>query len=408
MTSWRDDPELRGKLLPDHPDDLQVLVHDGEPRRTGKGPEACWVRITGAAGVLRSPVAPKGPPGPPDPSLVRWLERTIYTGQLLNQPHQLTSVAQGASVRFVHAPGMPHPVLVTPGYESERPRWAVTPCDRCGADQMLDPPSIMAKTRFPDAPPGAVPVAFSAFCPCGGTMLLAQAPDAAQGSATPQQGFGAPQQGFGAPQQGFGAPQQGFGTSGPSGGSFTPPVNAVPAAPSSNGGRTLLFAAMGCLGLVSMCCLSGVGGVFYERWSVGDAARAHAETFLGAVQRHDWASAYAASEYQSGYGGFQTTTADELARCFTGTPLFDMTSYTCSGGSSEWPMDDYTLVPCTVTTASGATTEISVGVNSPTSTPYLGFVWFSPDATVSPAWGPCAHWSGREYYQEPPPGRVRP
>lgn len=46
-------------------------------------------------------------------------------------------------------------------------------CDRCGADQTLDPPTSMARTRFPDAPAGSAPLAFSALCPCGGTMLLA-------------------------------------------------------------------------------------------------------------------------------------------------------------------------------------------------------------------------------------------
>ncbi len=34
-TPWRTDPALVDKLHPWYPDDLQVLVHDGEPRRTG-------------------------------------------------------------------------------------------------------------------------------------------------------------------------------------------------------------------------------------------------------------------------------------------------------------------------------------------------------------------------------------
>lgn len=389
MTSWRNDPDLAGKLLPQHPDDLQVLVHDGEPRRTQRNPEACWVKITGTAGTLRSPVTTGGgPPGPPTPDRVRWLERTIYTGQLLNQPHQLASVAQGATVRFVHAPGIPHPLLVTQAYEAERGRWAVTPCDRCGADQMLDPPSVMARTRFPDAPPGAEPVAFTAFCPCGGTMMLAQAPSNGASIAPPPQ-------------------RSAFGPSGPSAGSFAPPASApVQPASGDNGNRILLFSALGCLGLVSMCCLSSVGGFFFSRSSHASAASAHAESFLAAAQRHDWNGALSAAEYGGGDGLYS---ADQMGRCLTATPLYDMTAYTCSGGDSEWPMEDRAAAICTITTPRGPT-EITITVNAPDHAPYLGYVWFSPDAPLAPTWrsGECARWSGREYYREPPPGRIRP
>ena len=415
-TPWRNDPDLVGKLHPQHPDDVQVIVHDGEPRRTQKSPEACWVRITGTSGVLRSPIAQRGATSAPTPASVQWLERTIYTGQLLNQPHALTSVREGAAVRFVHAPGIPNPLMITPGYESERPRWAVTPCDRCGADQALDPMSVMARTRFPDAPAGAVPVAFTAFCPCGGTMMLGQIEGAAASVPPPAQGgFGAPAQGgFGAPAQGgFGGspsvrPPSAFGSSGPTAGSFVPPAGAPvqPASGDGSGTRVLLYSALGCLGLTSMCCLSGFGGFYYQRASLAENGRQHAERFLGMVQQHQWASALAAAEYM---GDTDLYSVETFGACMTATPLFDMTAYECTDASGEWPLDDGAEVTCTVTTPRGPT-EITITVNSTSDYPYLGYVWFSPDAVVGPPWHgeDCARWSGHSYYLDPPADRVRP
>lgn len=172
MTSWRADPDLQGRFHPQHPDDLQVIVHDGEPRRTQRGPEACWVRVTGIAGSLRLPTAPPNVPPPVPGHALQWSERTIYVGTLLNAPARLTTVREGDPIPFIHAPGLPHPLYITPEYQHERPSWCFVPCTGCGADQALDPMTTMARTRFPDAPAGTIPIAFSAFCPCGGTMLL--------------------------------------------------------------------------------------------------------------------------------------------------------------------------------------------------------------------------------------------
>jgi hypothetical protein len=377
MTTWRSDPDLAGKLHPQHPDDIQVLVHDGEPRRTQRAPEGCWVRITGTDGVLSSPLAPPGATAPPTSQSVRRLERTIYVGQLLNQPHQLTTLAQGSAVRFVHAPGMPAPLLVTRAYETERPRWAFTPCDRCGADQALDPPSIMARTRFPNAPPGSVPVAFSAFCPCGGTMMLAHIEDA-----------------IAAPPGSVGA------------GAAAMHSSQGPARGGSSGTRMLLFGGLGCLGLVAMCCLSGVGGLFWQRSGHESVARAHVESFLGMVQARQWSGALAAAEY-GGDGSLYD--AGQFGACLMATPLAEMASYTCPSASSEWPIDDGAHVVCTVTTPRGPT-EITVTVNNTDALPYLGYVWFSSDAALGPAWhgDECARWSGRDYVDDAPADRVRP
>lgn len=73
----------------------------------------------------------------------------------------------------VRALGLPNPLQVTAAYLAERARWALAPCDVCGADQGFDPPSVMARTRFPQLRDGDAPVMFTAHCACGGTMALA-------------------------------------------------------------------------------------------------------------------------------------------------------------------------------------------------------------------------------------------
>jgi hypothetical protein len=181
VTPWRSDPHLASLFLIEHPDDLQVLVHDGEPRRTQRKPEVCWVTVTGVSQVLRFPVA--GPDAIPHTvEGAQWQERPVYAGTLLNAPAQLDSVKRGDTIQLIHTPGMPQPILVRPEYLSERPDWALVPCNRCGADQGLDAPTVMARTRFPAMPPDAVMEAFSAFCGCGGFMMLsklARDPDSA-------------------------------------------------------------------------------------------------------------------------------------------------------------------------------------------------------------------------------------
>jgi hypothetical protein len=170
---WRADPALAPRFHPDYPDDLEVIVHDGEPRRTQRPPELCWVRVTGVHAAARLPRAAPDAQAPPSAADVRWDTRPVYRGELLNQPHALTSVRQGDAVLFLVVPGLPNPLQVTDGYLAERARWALTPCDGCGADQGFDPPSVMARTRFPQMGDGAAPVMFTARCACGGAMALA-------------------------------------------------------------------------------------------------------------------------------------------------------------------------------------------------------------------------------------------
>jgi hypothetical protein len=146
---WQREPSFAGRFHEGYPDDVQVVVHDGEPRRTKRGPELCWVRITA-----------QEPGG-------------AYVGTLLNEPSHLETVKMGDSLRFVIDPKMEHPLHVTAEYLRERTEWVISACDKCGATECFDPPSVMARLRFPDAPAGSTPVAFTAFCPrCGGMHML--------------------------------------------------------------------------------------------------------------------------------------------------------------------------------------------------------------------------------------------
>lgn len=147
---WRNDPHLAGKFHPQFPDDLQALVHDGDPRRMRRGPELCWVRI-------------------------QRVENGVYIAALLNQPHTLQSVKKGDAIKLLSVAGMPHPLHVTEDYLRERRGWQITPCDRCGASECFDPPTVMAQVRFPNAAPGDQIQAFTSFCPnlnCGGSQQL--------------------------------------------------------------------------------------------------------------------------------------------------------------------------------------------------------------------------------------------
>jgi hypothetical protein len=91
----------------------------------------------------------------------------------------LKTVRNGDTILLVHTPGMPFPLNVTEPYLAERSRWAIMPCQNCGADQTLDPMTVMARTRFPAAPDGEVVEMFTSFCGCGGMMVLSMVREAA-------------------------------------------------------------------------------------------------------------------------------------------------------------------------------------------------------------------------------------
>lgn len=144
---WRDHPKLRGRFHPDAADDLQVLVHDGGPRLSDRSPEEVWVTVTGCD------------------------RDDVFSGCVLNQPHQLTTVSAGAEIKFV-ASGE-HLLMVTEKYLRERPHWKIQACDRCGLDELFDAPSDLMRAIFPDLPEGASMEMFTSFCGvCGGCQVV--------------------------------------------------------------------------------------------------------------------------------------------------------------------------------------------------------------------------------------------
>lgn len=146
--AWRQHPALQGRFHPDYPDDLQVLVHEGGPRLTDRRPELIWVRVTG-------------------------VEDDRFSGQLLNQPHQLPGLSQGDTIRFIVPQSGEHPLRVTERYLRERADWIVGPCSKCGLSELFDPPSVLLRVVFPDLPEDAEMEAFTSFCgACGGVQAV--------------------------------------------------------------------------------------------------------------------------------------------------------------------------------------------------------------------------------------------
>jgi len=143
---WREHPKLKGRFLPDHPDDLQVFVHDGGPRISSHPAELVWVSVTEIDGDL-------------------------FRGRVLNQPHKLKSVKAGSPIRFMMPDGAPHPIMVTEKYLRERVGWRIHPCQKCGLSELFDAPSDLIRVVFPNQPKDVVMSMFTAFCPlCRGVQ----------------------------------------------------------------------------------------------------------------------------------------------------------------------------------------------------------------------------------------------
>lgn len=160
-SEWREHPKLKGRFLPDYPDDLQVLVHDGGPRVSRNPAEAVWVTVTGMDG-------------------------DVFRGRLLNQPHNLTTVRQGSEIQFIMADGAEFPVMVTDKYLRERGEWIIHPCRKCGFSELFDAPSDLIRVVFPNTPPGAQMSMFTSFCPlCGGVQGVAAKDDPARSEHEP-------------------------------------------------------------------------------------------------------------------------------------------------------------------------------------------------------------------------------
>lgn len=143
---WREHPKLKGRFLAEHPDDLQVIVHDGGPRITSHRPEAVWVTVTGAVG-------------------------DVFCGRVINQPSNLQKVRLNSEIKFVVADGAPLPVMVSDRYLDEREAWLIHPCNKCSFAELFDAPSDLMRAVFPDLPADAEMSMFTSFCPlCGGVQ----------------------------------------------------------------------------------------------------------------------------------------------------------------------------------------------------------------------------------------------
>jgi hypothetical protein len=175
---WREDPHLHARFHPEYPDDLEVLVHDGEPRRTGKQIEKCWVRVTSAfPGPTRRMIFNEQASTLTPLAFRQRYESTtrlVFKGTLLNAPVQLSTIRQGDELLFISGTGLDPPLRVTPQYLKERATWWVQPCQGCGLGEGFDPPTVMAQARFPDQQ-GMVE-GFTSFCPlgCKGQLLFSK------------------------------------------------------------------------------------------------------------------------------------------------------------------------------------------------------------------------------------------
>lgn len=139
--NWRSNPLLKDRLLKDYPDDLQVIVHDGGPRLTQASPELIWARITAV------------------------VNENTFVATVLNKPSQLTKVRERDSITFMVKEKWEHPVQVRDDYLRERSSWIISPCEKCGFDELFDAPSLLISVIFPTAPSDAKIEAFTSFCP---------------------------------------------------------------------------------------------------------------------------------------------------------------------------------------------------------------------------------------------------
>ncbi len=147
---WRSDPLLAGKFHPECRDDIQVLVHDGNPYLISKAAESVWVRVTGRKGAA-------------------------YVGVCLNQPHAVTSVGEGDRLLFTVSASGTHPFQIAESYIEDRKGWVISPCGKCGFTEMFQPPSERAEQlgKQSGVPAGTQMIMLSTFCPlCGGVQLL--------------------------------------------------------------------------------------------------------------------------------------------------------------------------------------------------------------------------------------------
>ena len=145
---WRQHPKLVGCFDTDNPDAVQVIVHDGGPRLTDHALEEVWVHLDGVD------------------------ENDVFSGKVLSDVDQLSSVERGSSIKFI-ATKKHKLLLVTDKYLAERGDWHIVPCDQCGFDELLDAPTDLLHAVFPEVSDGAKFETFTAVCGrCGGAQTV--------------------------------------------------------------------------------------------------------------------------------------------------------------------------------------------------------------------------------------------
>ena len=152
MSNWRSHPKLASRLQPERGDDLEVIIHDGDPPLCGRPGEVAWVRIVGVDG-------------------------DVFRAMVLTQPTQLKSVTKHEEILFIVPSGGKYPIQVRPAYLAERATWRLLlPCGECGLTELFSPPSEIAAHSFPHLFRDGVLLPGSMFTTrcgyCGGPLVV--------------------------------------------------------------------------------------------------------------------------------------------------------------------------------------------------------------------------------------------
>lgn len=133
MAIWHDDVDLKGRFHPQHPDDLQVVVHEGSFRFTDTKPEVMWAHV-----VAR----------------LEWTHQSgengyAYRAVLLNQPHQLKTLKQNDEILFVAKQSYKLPIRVTHEYIMQRAFYDIRLVTSVVCQNCLTPYLNCGKNPFP-------------------------------------------------------------------------------------------------------------------------------------------------------------------------------------------------------------------------------------------------------------------
>jgi hypothetical protein len=143
LPPWRKHPRLERRFHPEFPDDIQVIVHDGGPRKSDRHPELVWVRVNA-------------------------FQDGVFSGVVLNQPSQLRGVTEGSQILFIVPDGGEYPVQVSHKYLEERSTWCMlAPCRKCGLTELFDPISEIVAAAFPSAGAEELATGFTLSTRCG-------------------------------------------------------------------------------------------------------------------------------------------------------------------------------------------------------------------------------------------------